>query len=134
MKMDIPKKLGIKKNDFRAVFGRTKIDFDHSKETYNRIKHGYSLESAADLLKRWIFPIPSTPFITKDSIEKNGEIRHQHMGVDDSRNIVFMVTTMRADETIRVISFRKANKKEKEIFKTKTGYMNSQSNECKRTV
>jgi uncharacterized DUF497 family protein len=120
--MDIPKKMGIKDTDFRVVFGGTKIDFDPNKEEYNRKKHGYSLVSAVDLLERWIFPIPSTPFITSDPIEKNGEIRHQHIGVDDSGNVIFMVTTMREEETVRVISFRRAHEKERDLFKSLTGY------------
>ncbi len=120
--MDIPKKMGIKDTDFRVVFGGTKMDYDPGKEDYNRKKHGYSLESAVDLLERWILPISSTPFITSDPIEKNDEIRHQHIGVDDSGNIVFIVTTMREEETVRVISFRRAHKKEQELFKSLTGY------------
>ena len=122
MKMDIPKKLGIKDIDFRVVFGGSKIDFDPEKEEYNRKEHKYSLQSAVDLLERWILPIPSTPFITSEPIERNGEIRHQHIGVDDSGNVVFIVTTMRPEETIRVISFRSAHKKERELFESLTGY------------
>ncbi|MDQ6986700.1 MAG: BrnT family toxin, partial [Mariprofundaceae bacterium] len=116
------KKLGIKETDFRVVFGRTKIDFDPDKEDDNRKKHGYSLESAADLLQRWIFPTHSTPFITRGPIERNAEIRHEHLGVDDNGNVVFIVTTMRADEVVRVISFRRANKREREQFESLTGY------------
>ncbi len=120
--MSIPDKMGIEKTDFRVVFGSTKIDYDHTKEDLNRKKHGYSLESAADLLERWIFPIPSTPFITHSPIVKNGEIRHKHIGVDDNGNIVFMVTTMRENETVRVISFRKAHASEMVTFKSLTNY------------
>ena len=120
--MDIQKKLGIKQTDFRVVFGGTRIDFDPDKEDYNRKEHKYSLQSAVDLLERWILPIPSTPFITSDPIERNGEIRYQHIGVDDSGNIVFIVTTMRAEETVRVISFRRAHENERELFESSTGY------------
>jgi uncharacterized DUF497 family protein len=120
--MNIPKRLGINESDFRAVFGRSKIEYDRDKEEINRKKHSYSLESAVDLLERWILPIGSTPFITSDPIEINDEIRHQHIGVDDSGKIVFIVTTMRPDETIRVISFRKAHEKERETFYSITGY------------
>ncbi len=120
--MDAPKKMGIKDTDFRAVFGVTKIDYDLSKEDLNRKKHGYSLESAADLLERWISPVQSTPFIIHTPIYKNGEIRHKHIGVDDNGDIVFMVTTMREDETVRIISFRKAHDNERDIFKSSTGY------------
>ncbi len=132
--MDIPKKLGIKDTDFRGVFGSTKIDFDPDKEDYNRKEHKYSLESACDLLERWIFPIQSTPFITSDPVEKNGEIRHQHIGIDDSGNVVFIVTTMRAEETVRVISFRKAHKKEIELFESLTGYNKANSADAKKRL
>ena len=40
--MDIPKRPGIKKTDFRVIFGGTKIDYDPKKEDYNRKEHGYS--------------------------------------------------------------------------------------------
>lgn len=46
-----------------------------------------------------------------------------HMAVDDSGNVVLMVTTMRPDETVRVISFRKAHKHEREAFHRLTGYV-----------
>ena len=41
---------------------------------------------------------------------------------DDNGNIVFMVTTMRKDETVRVISFRRASNEERNIFFEGTGY------------
>lgn len=115
-------KLGIKETDFRLVIGRSHINYDHSREEKNRKKHGYSLESAIYLLERWLLPIPSTPFITSDSINTNGEIRHQHIGIDDENNIVFIVTTMRPDEAVRVISFRRASESERNIFTAHTGY------------
>lgn len=115
-------KLGINETDFRLVFGSSQIDYDHTKEEKNRKKHGYSLESAVYLLERWLLPVPSHPFITSDPITINGELRHQHMGVDDENNIVFIVSTMRANETVRVISFRCASEKERNVFITHTGY------------
>ena len=70
-RLNIPKKLRIKETDFRVVFGGTKIDFDPDKEEYNRKKHKYSLQSAVDLLERWILPITSTPFITSYDAGQN---------------------------------------------------------------
>ena len=120
---DIPKKLGIKATDFRLVFGTSRIDYDPNKETINREKHGYSLESAVYLLERCLLPISANPkFITSEPFTEGGEIRHQHMGVDDAGNVVFMVTTMRPDETVRVISFRRANIEERELFRSLTSY------------
>ena len=80
--------------DFRVVIGNTSIDYDGTKEEINRRKHGYSLESAAYLLRRLVLPIPSPFFITTDPFEENGEIRHNHMTLDDEGNIVFFATTM----------------------------------------
>lgn len=120
--MDFAKRLGIKDTDFRLIFGHSKIDYDPEKEENNRKKHGYSLESAVYLLERWILPIESPPFITSDPIENDGEIRHQHMGLDDAGNVVFIVTTMRPDETVRVISFRRASEEEREAYYSVTGY------------
>lgn len=122
--MDFAKRLGIKDTDFRLIFGRSKIDYDPEKEESNRKKHGYSLESAVYLLERWILPIELPPFITSDPIEKekDGEIRYQPMGLDDAGNVVFIVTTMRPDETVRVISFRRASEEEREVYYSVTGY------------
>lgn len=121
-KIDIPKRFNIKKTDFRLVIGRTGIDYDVNKDEMNRKKHGYSLESAVYMLQRWLLPLGGPPPISKGPIEVNGEIRHLHMGIDDENNVVFIVTTMRPDETVRVISFRKASDEEREIYHQMTGY------------
>ncbi|HUU49508.1 MAG TPA: BrnT family toxin [Nitrospinota bacterium] len=120
--MDFPKKLGIPDYQFRLIFGKTKIDYDVEKEMVNRQKHGYSLVSAVHLLEKVLLPIKSTPFVTTDAFKENEEVRHIHMGVDDEGNVVYMVTTMRSDETVRVISFRRASEEERELFYSLTGY------------
>src|SRR3989338_1748262 len=100
MEINFPTKLGIPEYEFRLIFGRTKIDYDTTKETNNRKKHGYSLESAVHLLEKVLLPINSTPFITSDAFKEGGEVRHMQIGIDDGGNVVFMVTTMRTDETV----------------------------------
>lgn len=117
----IVKKLGIQKHDFRVVLGRTKIDYDRKKEEENRKKHGYSLESAVYLLEKFLLSSGPFPFITSDPFEEGGEVRHMHMGVDDNGHVVLMVTTMRPDETVRIISFRRASEIEREVFLAQTG-------------
>ncbi|CAN5891197.1 hypothetical protein BH20PSE1_BH20PSE1_05940 [soil metagenome] len=105
--MDIPRKMRIPEWEFRVVFGRTKIEYDQDKEYSNREKHTYSLESTVSLLKRIVFPFGETvPHVTSDGFLEEGEVRHMHMSVDDCGKVVLMVTTMRPDESIRVISFR----------------------------
>lgn len=121
--MDIPDKLRIPSYEFRLVFGRTRIDYDRDKEASNRREHGCSLESAVHLLERLLLPIgENAPYAVSDPFTKNGEVRHMHMSVDDADEVVFMVTTMREDETVRVISFRRAHETERKRFRELTGY------------
>lgn len=119
---DIQKRLGINETQFRLVIGMSKIDYDKNKETTNRKKHGYSLESGVHLLERLLLPIPSPPFIYK-RVTNEREVRYQWMGVDDEGFVVFMVITMRPDETVRIISFRRASNEERQFFCKKTGYI-----------
>lgn len=102
--------------DFRIVIGSTGIGYDPNKEEINRRKHGYSFESAVYLLQRLVLPIPSPLFMTTEPFEENGEIRHNHMTLDDNGHVLFFVTTMRADETVRVISLRRASGTEEELY------------------
>ncbi len=120
--MDYSKKLGIPDYEFRLIFGKTKIDYDVNKELVNRQKHGYSLESAVHLLEKVLLPINNIPFACTDAFKENGEVRHMHMGVDHEGHVLFMVTTMRPDETVRVISVRRASQEECERFEQLTGY------------
>ncbi len=124
--MDFTKKLSIPDYEFRLIFGRTRINYDPNKETINLQKHGYSLGIAVQLLEKILLPINTKPFATNDAFKEGGEVRHMHMGIDDDGNVVFMVTTMRPDEAVRVISFRRANKKEKNLFHRLTGYRRSE--------
>jgi uncharacterized DUF497 family protein len=121
--MSVPEGLCIADQEFRLVFGRSKIDFDPNKEEENKRRHRYSLESAVYLLERIIMPgHAKVPHVVSDGFEEKGEVRHMHMSADEWGNVVLMVTTMRPDETVRVISFRRAEKKERELFRQKTGY------------
>ena len=124
---DFPNKLDIPEWEFRLVFGRSKIDYDPNKESANRKNHGYSLESARQLFERMLLPTGSPPpYWTKDRSNEYGEIRHRHMGVDDSGKVIFVVTTMRPDETVRIISCRRASPEEREEFFSNTGYREPQ--------
>jgi len=103
------------------VIGRTRIEYDESKEIVNREKHGYSLESAVHYFEQLLLPIPHPPFMTSDAFKENNEVRHIHMGGDDRGNIVLFVTTMRDNETVRIISFRRAREAECKTFFEHTG-------------
>ena len=67
-KMDYPAKLGIKTEDFRLIPGSTRIDYDQNKEMTNRKKHGYSLQSAVDLLQK-VLLFNTDPFVTTNSFK-----------------------------------------------------------------
>ena len=108
--------------DFRVVIGSSTIDYDPDKEDENRAKHRYSLASAIDIFEKLLLPLPSPPICTRDASTQS-ERRHEHLAVDSDGKVVFIVTTMRPDETIRVISFRRASQEERELFAQGTGYV-----------
>lgn len=116
-----PNKLGIPEYEFRLIIGRIKVDYDIVKEEANRIKHKYSLESAVHFLQRLLLPRPQPPYIVSDAFQENNEVRHMHMTLGDEGEVVFFITTIRKDETVRVISLRKAHSKEVHIFTEQTG-------------
>ena len=76
--------------DFRLIIGRTKIDYDWTKEEINRKKHGYSLESAVHFLEQTLLLIPSPPLVTSNPIDVDGEVRHQHMVLDSDGKVIFL--------------------------------------------
>lgn len=104
-------------SDFRVIIGRTGVVYDPDKEDTNSKKHGYSLLSAVRFLERLSLPFGKpAAFFTSEIYERNGEIRNNHLTLDDEKILVLMVTAMRPDEKVRVISLRKANTKEKDIY------------------
>lgn len=113
---EIPLRLGIPDWEFRVVIGRTRVDYDIDKEYANREKHGYSLDSAVSLLESIILHVDGPPHITSEGFMEAGEVRHMHMAVDDCGKVVLIVTTMRPEETVRVISYRRASEPERKQF------------------
>ena len=109
-------------DEFRVVIGRSTIDFDPDKEDENRAKHKYSLASAIDIFEKLLLPFSSPPMCTRDA-STQAERRHEHLSVDSEGKVVFIVTTMRPDETIRVISLRRASQDERDSFAQATGYV-----------
>jgi uncharacterized DUF497 family protein len=106
--------------DFRLIVGNTQVDYDATKEEVNRKLHGYSLESAVHFFERLLLFDPA-PFLYREASTPS-ERRHEHMTIDDSGKVVFLVTTMRPDETVRVISLRRASPEEREEFAVHTGF------------
>jgi uncharacterized DUF497 family protein len=102
-------------HDFRMIFGTTKIEYDENKEEKNRKNHKYSLSCAADIFEEILLLQPNK-MITSDSFNENGEIRHMHLAEYQNKTVLF-VTTMRDNETIRIISMHDADEKYREIYR-----------------
>ena len=79
------------------------FEWDRNKDRLNRRKHGIAF---ADTFA--VFEDPRA--LTRDD-EENGEERYVTMGIDCFGRLLVVVYTWR-DESIRIISARKANKAE----------------------
>lgn len=90
------------------------MDFDwhNEKNLLNFQKHGFSFSEAAE-----IFNKPMV--INLDDRKEYGEKRYIGLGVLKDI-VVVIVYTQRTKDTIRVISLRKANRREKAKFKLAT--------------
>ena len=86
-----------------------KITYDPAKNAANIIKHGFSLD-AFELLET------SDSIYITDKRHDYGEERLRMFAKLDGRLCVAVFTIR--DETHRVISLRKANKKEREFYET----------------
>jgi hypothetical protein len=87
------------------------IEFDPDKDEINRAKHGVSLALAADM------DLGAT-LIEPDQRYPYGEARFQALGPISGR-LYLLAFTMRGD-TVRAISLRKANGREKRRYEQKT--------------
>jgi uncharacterized DUF497 family protein len=83
------------------------IEFDTAKDQANQEKHGIPLAAAASL--DW-----GAALIRQDARKDYNEARYQALGMLDDR-LYFVAFTVRGD-AIRVISMRKANKREERQY------------------
>mgnify|MGYP001313368051 CR=1 FL=1 len=100
-------------HNFRLVLGTTRVEFDSTKDEVNRRKHKYSLSCAVDIFESAL--LLQYPFVTSDTFIEQGELRHMHLAEYQGR-IVLIVTTMRNEETVRVISMRDASDEERQQY------------------
>ncbi len=99
------------------------FEWNNEKNLLNFQKHGFSFSEAAE-----IFNKPMV--INLDDRKEYGEKRYIGLGI--IKNFVTVIVyTQRNNDTIRVISLRKANKREKAKFEfaTKNRLETSKSNE-----
>ncbi|WP_026318090.1 BrnT family toxin [Algicola sagamiensis] len=88
-----------------------KFEWDDNKNVININKHGIDFRAAAKIFNDPHF------IVNEDSRTDYGEPRYQIIGAVDPHGVLFVVYTERYDDTIRLISARKANKKEQQIYK-----------------
>ena len=83
------------------------IEYDHNKDTSNLLKHGVSLADAAAI--DW-----STLWVYQDLRFNYGEFRYTGIGFIEQR--LYCVIYTNRGERRRIISLRKANKREVKIY------------------
>ena len=82
-----------------------RIEFDPKNATGNLEKHGVSFEEAASCL---LEPLA----LVNDDPDAKDELRLILLGMSQSGRLLTVCYTLRGDEAIRLISARKATKKE----------------------
>lgn len=85
-----------------------KFEWDHSKSASNLAKHGYDFADTAQLFQ-------GDRLELRDDRKDYGEERFIVMGHINNR-VMVAVYTRRNIDTVRIISLRKANSREKERF------------------
>jgi len=89
-----------------------KIDFDPQKNTMNIDKHGLPFEDVAML--DWT---SADVLECKDTLEKYKELRFSAVAKSSADGELYMVIFTVRDQTMRVISFRRASIKERRLYR-----------------
>ena len=89
-----------------------RIEFDPVKSAKNERERGLPFEEAASLLNH-----PRLEW--EDRRKDYGEVRISTLGEIEGR--VFFTTFTRREEAVRIISFRKANTREKRLYRQYVG-------------
>ena len=98
-------------------FGSTEVTFDPAEDEINRKNHDCSLESAVDILTYELVPGDKRPPVVIEKEEMAGEEKRQHiLAKDDSGNTLCIVTAQRGEDTVRVVSCRRADKEESQRY------------------
>ncbi len=86
------------------------FQWDDNKNHINIQKHGIDFLQASTVFK------DRNALVMEDARHDYGEDRYQIIGATDPLGIVFVVFTERDGDIIRIISARKANKREKRLY------------------
>lgn len=90
-----------------------KFEWDENKNQINIRKHKIDFLEASK-----VFYDPNF-IVNEDTRHDYGEARYQVVGSIDIHGIIFVVHAERHDNAIRIISARKANKKEKRLYQSR---------------
>jgi uncharacterized DUF497 family protein len=85
------------------------IEFDSSKAASNFKKHGVSFEEAATVLY-------DPMALVREDDDSVGEQRWLTLGMSGNARLLLVVHTVRHEDTIRIISARKATKAEAKYY------------------
>ena len=86
------------------------FEWNEHKNAININKHGIDFRAAAKVFKDPHF------LVNEDNRHHYSEKRFQIIGVVEPHGVLFVVYTERCENTIRIISARKANKKERRLY------------------
>jgi uncharacterized DUF497 family protein len=89
-----------------------KFEWDPQKEKINQKKHGVSFDNAKEALNCGLV------VVLKEDTD-SGEERYVYLGMCKKLNILVVVVAYPDDQITRIISARKANKREREFYETK---------------
>mgnify|MGYP001559684441 FL=1 len=84
-------------------------EWDHKKEAINIKKHGVSFEDAKQALNCGLVIV-----LKEDSV--NNEDRYVYLGMCKKLNVLVVVATYPEEMITRIISARKANKRERKFY------------------
>jgi uncharacterized DUF497 family protein len=88
-----------------------KFEWDENKNKQNIKKHGFDLVDATELFTG------GAPFLVNlDARQDHGEDRWKGIGIVQGVVVAVVIFTERDSETIRLISLRKANSREKKAY------------------
>lgn len=88
-----------------------KFEWDEAKNKQNIKKHGFDLADASELFTG------SDPFLVNiDAHQDHGEDRWKGIGMLQGVVVVVVIFTERDNDTIRIISLRKASSREKKTY------------------
>jgi uncharacterized DUF497 family protein len=86
-----------------------KYEWDKVKEKINIKKHGVSFDEAKEALNCGLV------VVFKEDLD-SGEERYVYLGMCQKLNVLVVVTAFPDDKITRIISARKANKKERKFY------------------